>query len=317
MMYDHELKHNRSQFEHVLVYQQHQGAYPHAVYVEKYDAAKKTVTCINSHGQKNQYPVVSTSSILHLYSVTCTAKDANQKGSSSSSVVTNTKCNNLQSAAGTSNTPSITAGAGSSTSGLKMMDPTSCLGPTRVKDPKQQNDAQRISAWTEKDNPTLPELNRAIQLAKDGHLHSMRSLVLKYLNISDMSIDDLKLVAGMVTESVVLWNITHNNQLSDILGSVNCQTVIFTKMALTAEETKDLVNAMKNCVEKIEFGWGVSLEIQELLSYFDAESGKCQMIKLAGDTRTNYGDNIKNAAEGVGWTVTKDKNGILILKRKK
>ena len=113
--YDHELKHKRSQFEHVLVYQQHQGANPHAVYVEKYDAAKKTVTCINSHGQKDQYPVVSTSSILHLYSVKCTAKDANKKCSSSSSVVTNTKGNNLQSTgsttAGTPNTPSSTAGA--------------------------------------------------------------------------------------------------------------------------------------------------------------------------------------------------------------
>ena len=102
-----------------------------------------------------------------------------------------------------------------------MLDPTSNPGPTRVKDPQKQNDAQRISAWTEKDNPTLAELNSAIQLAKDGHLHSMRSLVLKYLNISGMSIDDLKLIVGMVTESVVLWNITHTNQLSDILGSVN------------------------------------------------------------------------------------------------
>ena len=314
-MYDHELKHNRSQYEHVLVYQQHQAAYPHAVYVEKYDAAKKTVYCINSHGQKDQHPMVSTSSILHLYSVKCTAKDANQKCSSSSSVVTNTKGNNLQSTAGTSNTPSNTAVAGSSSSVL--VDPTSSPRPTRVKDPKQQNEAQRISAWTEKDNPTLAELNSAIQLAKDGHLHSMRSLVLKYLNISDMSIDDLKLVAGMVTESVVLWNITHTNQLSDILGSVKCQTVIVKKIALTAQETKDLVSAMKNCVEKIEFGWYVSLEIQEFCSYLDAESGKCQMIKLAGDTRTNYGDNIKIAAEGVGWTVTKDKNGILILERKK
>ena len=163
----------------------------------------------------------------------------------------------------------------------------------------------------------MAELNSAIQLAKDGYLHSMRSLVLKYLNLSGISNDDLKLVAGMVTESVVLWNITHTNQLSDILGNVNCQSVILKKIALTAEETKDLVTAMKNCVEKIEFGWEVSLENQEFCSYFDAGSGKCQMIKLAGDTRTNYGDNIKNAAEGVDWTVTKDQNGILILKGKK
>ena len=39
------------------------------------------------------------------------------------------------------------------------------------------------------------------------------------------------------------------------------------------------------------------------------------MMKLSGDTRINYGDNIKDAAEAVGWTVSKDKNGILILRK--
>ena len=32
------------------------------------------------------------------------------------------------------------------------------------------------------------------------------------------------------------------------------------------------------------------------------------MIKLSRDTRINYGDNIKDAEEGVGWKVSKDKN---------
>ena len=118
-----------------------------------------------------------------------------------------------------------------------------------------------------------------------------------------------------MTESVVLWNVSHANQLSTIFASVNCQTVTLKKTTLTAKETEDLVTAMRNCVEKIEFGWEVSFDIHEFCSYWETGNGKCQMMKLSGDTRINYGDNIKDAAEAVGWTVSKDKNGILILRK--
>ena len=232
-------------------------------------------------------------------------------------MVTTTK-GNKNTATRTSNTPSNTSviKAGSPpTSVLKVVDQTSSPSTDKVKDPKQEIDAQRISTWTEKQIPTLAELKSAIELVKNGYLSSIRCLVLKYLNISDISTDELKMIASIVTESVVLWNVSHTNQLSNIFASVNCQTVTLKKTKLTPKETEDLVTAMRNCVGKIEFGWEVSFDIHEFCSYWETGNGKCQMMKLSGDTRITYGDNIKDAAEAVGWTVSKDKNGILILRK--
>ena len=129
--------------------------------------------------------------------------------------------------------------------------------------------------------------------------------------------DELKLIAGKVTESVVIWNITHTNQLNTIFGSVKCQSLRILKQttALTSKETQELVTSMRNHVEKIEFGWGVSIDIHELCLYWQTDNGKCQMMKLSGDTRIKYGDIIKIAAEDLGWKVSKDKNDILVLRK--
>ena len=69
------------------------SAFAFRVVLEKYDAAKKTVSCINSHGQRDQHPIVSTSDILHLYRVNCIAEDAEKKCSLSPTVAANTKGN--------------------------------------------------------------------------------------------------------------------------------------------------------------------------------------------------------------------------------
>ena len=49
----------------------------HAVYVHKYNARKRVVTCINSHGSRdedNPYPRVPLSEARHLFQVTCSAE---------------------------------------------------------------------------------------------------------------------------------------------------------------------------------------------------------------------------------------------------
>ena len=59
--------------EHILVYDYGKDGL-HAVYVHKYNARKRVVTCINSHGINNPYPRVPLSEARHLFQVTCSAE---------------------------------------------------------------------------------------------------------------------------------------------------------------------------------------------------------------------------------------------------
>ena len=63
------------QNEYVLVYK-YSSQSLHTVYVDKYDASKKIVECINSHGNIDQRPCIRLQDIVKLYRVTCTAVDA-------------------------------------------------------------------------------------------------------------------------------------------------------------------------------------------------------------------------------------------------
>ena len=63
--------------EHILVYDYGDKDGLHAVYVHKYNARKRVVTCINSHGSRdedNPYPRVPLSEARHLFRVTCSAQ---------------------------------------------------------------------------------------------------------------------------------------------------------------------------------------------------------------------------------------------------
>ena len=94
-------------------------------------------------------------------------------------MVTTTK-GNKSTATRTSNTPSNTAvnKAGSPpTPVLKVVDQTSSPNPDKVKDKKQEIDAQRISTWTEKQIPTLAELKSAIELVKQDQKWSIVAIV--------------------------------------------------------------------------------------------------------------------------------------------
>ena len=72
--YDSELR-KLKQNEYVLVYDNSPQSL-HTVYVDKYDASKKIVKCLNSHGKKDQRPRIRLQDIVKLFRVTCTAVDA-------------------------------------------------------------------------------------------------------------------------------------------------------------------------------------------------------------------------------------------------
>ena len=62
--------------EYVLVYKYSSAGDLHTVYVQKYDATTKMVECINSHGPRDQFPIIKLQDIVKLYKVTCSAVDA-------------------------------------------------------------------------------------------------------------------------------------------------------------------------------------------------------------------------------------------------
>ena len=66
------------QNEYVLVYKYdpHNPRSLHTVYVKSYDASKKIVEYIDSHGKRDQRPIIRLQDIVKLYRVTCTAVDA-------------------------------------------------------------------------------------------------------------------------------------------------------------------------------------------------------------------------------------------------
>ena len=62
-----------NKYEYVIVYQ---GVVMHAVYVDKYNAKKQLIACMNSDGQKDPFPRVETKDVLNLYRVVGLAAEA-------------------------------------------------------------------------------------------------------------------------------------------------------------------------------------------------------------------------------------------------
>ena len=71
--YHGELQAGMNKYEYVIVYQ---GVVMHAVYVDKYNAKKQLIACMNSDGQKDPFPRVETNDVLNLYRVVGLAAEA-------------------------------------------------------------------------------------------------------------------------------------------------------------------------------------------------------------------------------------------------
>ena len=60
-------------YEYVIVYQ---GVIMHAIYVDKYNAQRQLIACMNSAGQKDPFPRVQIKDVLKLYRVIGMAAEA-------------------------------------------------------------------------------------------------------------------------------------------------------------------------------------------------------------------------------------------------
>ena len=85
-------------------------------------------------------------------------------------------------------------------------------------------------------------------------------------------------------------------------------------MSLSEENTRALVTAMREMVQTVWLSYHVTLD-PELLSAYDGQ-GNCTRLEVIGhDTRDKYGARLKRWAGDSGWTVTRDNDGVLGMKR--
>ena len=80
-----------------------------------------------------------------------------------------------------------------------------------------------MSDWSQfSHGPSVLEVRSAALLAWEGYLTSVKYMNIRNMDISDIPCDQMAKLASIVTDRVVIWNITHNLDLSSILVSVQC-----------------------------------------------------------------------------------------------
>ena len=188
--------------------------------------------------------------------------------------------------------------------------------PLPLSDPQKMTDADKIkSAWSEPAyQASVDEVKRAALLAWEGYINFVKNMRI-LSNMSgrrtirmDISYTQMEKLTSIVTESVIIENMTPNSQLGSILAAVKCPKLVlgssFDEMVLSKEDTRALVTAMRDRVERVTLG-NVTLDVDELITY-DGQ-GHCRVLnvggRLGGIMKKTCGGRLQNWAENVGCTV--------------
>jgi len=154
--------------------------------------------------------------------------------------------------------------------------------------------------------PSEAEIKDAARMASFGHLTSVKYMKILNKSITDVPRDQMEKLASIVTEIVFINNMKHTDQLSSILAGIKCQVLCLEKMDLGFAETRALVTAMWDRVERVELE-DVTLVIEELLQYNG--QGRCRELRLGHDMWTRYGDKLKRCWAHKGHLVKADNEG--------
>ena len=167
-----------------------------------------------------------------------------------------------------------------------------------------------VTRWSQQSHlPGKPEIERAARLAWDGYLQSVKYLNISRIDLGDIPCNQLVKLVSIVTEGMIIDNMTHANQLV-ILFSVKCTKLLITKMELSESNTQALVTAMRIRVKSVAL-LGVTLDIEKLIQYNGL--GSCIEFRVYDqDTRRRYGDMLKGwaGADEKKWRVTLDNEEI-------
>ena len=237
------------------------------------------------------------------------------------------------------------------------------LVPIPKEDPQKQTEADNIqAAWSdERHVPSEAELKRAAELAQEGYLStvkimkivnvdiseipsdnirklasivtdglvivnitpstqvgailasvqsSLKGMAIANIDISEISSDQLGKLASIVTDRVIIDNITPSTQLGAILTSVQSKELRLHNMSLSEENTRALVTAMRDQVQDVQL-WDVTLD-PELLAAYDGQ-GHCTKLWVWGsaDWMRRYEARLRRWAGDRSWAVAGD-NGLYL-----
>merc|ERR1712110_746168 len=123
------------------------------------------------------------------------------------------------------------------------------------------------------------------------------------MDISDIPQAQMEKLAAIVTDTVVIGNLTPTSHLRSILAGVKCPWLELDDMELSEENTQDLVTAMREKVEEVALWENITLDIEQLTKY---DGGRCRVLRVRGVTRTRHRDRLRRWTADMGWTVTRD-----------
>ena len=154
----------------------------------------------------------------------------------------------------------------------------------------------------------------AAQLAWEGHLPSVKDMWLWDIDLSDIPRDQIGKLASIVTTGcVIINNISPATHLDIILKNVRSELHLH-NMSLTEPQTRTLVTAMRDRVERVELWHGITLDIDTFCQYNGR--GRCWVLVVYGDMRERYGQRLRQCME-VDWAVIIDDDAFgLNMKRK-
>ena len=179
----------------------------------------------------------------------------------------------------------------------------------------RRTDADKIQAdWSTKCRSHFPredEIRRAALLAWEGHLTSVENMKIMNVSITDIPLDHMERLVSVVTGKVNINMIHHTGQLSNILTNVKCPDLCLSEMKLGQSETRALVAAMRDRVQRVRIGH-VTMDIEELTQY-DGQ-GRCSWFMMGGKTWRHW-EKLRRWAADKGWWMGHDVNGGLEMGR--
>ena len=153
----------------------------------------------------------------------------------------------------------------------------------------------------------INDLMCSASLAHNGLLNSVRLMALRDLDLSPVPAQQLASLASCVTSILRIQNVTGCDLVS-IISSVKCEFLIIGSQSLGRKETLALVQAMDARVEEVELHGEVTLDIEALSEY--SGQGVCGEVRLYGNTRDRYREQLRTWASNRNWRVIVDEDGM-------
>jgi len=136
-----------------------------------------------------------------------------------------------------------------------------------------------------------------------GHLtpRSVIQLRLRFVDINKIDPDHVAKLAK-ISKGVVALESTKGN-LDAVISNVNCEELDLRDISLSNDDTKKLLDALENRIEKLILSTNVHFHLPILTQY--KGSGKCEVMEFWIGAEEKYKTEAESWAQKVGWRTQK------------